>query len=95
MAIAIRQALPVISHGKPTAETALNKGCVSAHRKTWGEESCIILMNISENAANVDLTAYADWEMTVSLSANGEEITREGVNLSLPAYGIAILQPVK
>ena len=95
LAIAIRQALPVISHGKPTAETALNKGCVSAQRKTRGEESCIILMNIDEKAATVDLSAYADWMLVTSLSADGNAITLEGTSLSLPAYGIAVLQPKK
>lgn len=92
-AVAIRQALPVISHGRTTAETALNLGCVSAQRKTWGEESCIILMNIDENAAKVDLSGYADWKLVASLSANGEAITMNGTELSLPAYGVAVLLP--
>ncbi|MBO5323404.1 MAG: DUF3459 domain-containing protein [Oscillospiraceae bacterium] len=92
-AVAIRQALPVISHGRTTAETALNIGCVSAQRKTWGEENCIILMNIDENAAKVDLSGYADWKLVASLSANGEAITMNGSDLNLPAYGVAVLLP--
>jgi glycosidase len=92
-AVAIRQALPVISHGRTTAETALNIGCVSAQRKTWGEESCIILMNIDENAAKVDLSGYADWKLVASLSANGEAVTVSGSELNLPAYGVAVLLP--
>jgi glycosidase len=94
-AIAIRNALPVISHGKTTAETALNIGCVSAQRKTWNDETCIILMNINKTAAQVNLSNYADWTLVTSLSADGNPITLEGTNLSLPAYGIAILQPAK
>ncbi len=92
-AIAIRQALPVISHGQPTAETALNVGCVSACRKTWNEESCIILMNVDAVAAQVDLTDYNGWKLAASLSADGEPITLEGTALSLPAYGVAVLIP--
>ena len=92
-AIAIRQALPVISHGHITAEAQLNIGCVSAQRKTWGEESCIILMNIDTVSANVDLTGYENWELAASLSANGEAIVMEGAVLTLPAYGVAILLP--
>ncbi|MBQ9761526.1 MAG: alpha amylase [Oscillospiraceae bacterium] len=94
-AIAIRQALPVISHGVTTAETTLNLGCVSAMRKTWGEEECIILMNIdaNEEGAKVDLSAYADWQLVASLSANGENITLSGSELSMPAFGIAVLIP--
>ena len=94
-AVAIRQALPVISHGRTTAETALNIGCVSAQRKTWGEESCIILMNIDANAAQVDLSGYSDWKLVASLSADGGSIAVSGTTLSLPPYGVAILQPAK
>ena len=92
-AIAIRNALPQIARGIPTAETALNTGCVSAYRKTWGDESCIILMNINAEEAKVDLSAYADWTLAASLSANGEKIKLKGDTLKLPAWGVAILIP--
>lgn len=92
-AIAIRNALPVISHGSTIAETALNTGCVSAQRKTWGEKSCIILMNIDTQSAQVDLSAYADWKLAASLSADGNAITMDGTNLALPACGVAVLIP--
>ena len=96
-AIAIRKAFPVISHGDTTAETALNNGCVSAMRKTWGEESCIILMNIDDDdaGAQVDLSAYADWKLAATLSANGKPVEMDGTTLNLPAYGIAVLIPSK
>ena len=90
-AIAIRQALPVITHGRVTAETALNSGCISAQRKTWNDQNCIILMNINEEAIQVDLSAYADWQLVASLSADGGKITLKGSTLHLSAYGIAIL----
>lgn len=91
--IAIRKALPQIARGIPTAETALNTGCVSAYRKTWGDDSCIILMNISPEDAQVDLSGYADWTMAASLSANGEKIKWKGESLKLPAWGVAVLTP--
>ena len=91
--IAIRNALPQIARGVPTAETALNKGCVSAYRKTWNEESCIVLMNISPEDAQVDLSAYGDWTMAASLSATGGEIALSGEALELPAWGVAVLIP--
>lgn len=91
--IAIRNALPVISHGRTTCETALNVGCVSAQRKTWDDESCIILMNIDTVETEVDLSAYADWTLAASLSADGEPIQLNDTTLKLPAYGIAVLLP--
>ncbi len=91
--IALRNALPVISHGRSTAEAGLNLGCISAQRKTWGEEECIILMNISPEAGTADLSAYSDWTVAATISADGNEITSEGSTLNLPAYGIAVLLP--
>lgn len=90
-AIAIRNALPVISHGSVTAETALNQGCISAQRKTWNEESCIILMNVSQEKQQVDLSSYADWKLAAVLSADGQPITMDGGVLTMAAYGTAVL----
>jgi glycosidase len=91
--IAIRNALPQIARGIPTAETALNTGCVSAFRKTWNEESCIILMNIDSKDAAVDLSDFSDWNLAATLSANAEEIRLSDNTLNLPAWGVAILIP--
>ena len=93
--IAIRSALPVISHGVTTAETALNVGCISAQRKTWDDQECLILMNVSTEAAQVDLSDYADWDLTVGLSIDGNPVTLDGTTLNMSAYGIAILLPKK
>ena len=92
-AVAVRNALPVISHGVTTAEDTLNTGCISAQRKTWEDDSCIILMNIAAEAAQVDLTEYADWLLAASLSADGEAISLNGTTLELSAYGVAVLIP--
>ena len=92
-AIAVRNALPVISHGIPEAEAALNKGCISACRKTWNGESCIILMNIDPEAAEADLTGYEDWILAAGLSADGNSVALEGTQLHLPAFGTAVLLP--
>ena len=92
-AIAIRNALPQIARGVPTAEAALNTGCISAYRKTWGEEECIILMNINGEDAKVDLSAYSDWTLAASLSADGSKIKLKGDTLKLPAWGVAVLTP--
>ena len=92
-AIAIRNALPMISRGRVTAEAALNVDCISAQRKTWGDEECIILMNISPDAGTADLSGYAHWTVAATLSADGGEIILEGTTLNLPPYGVAVLLP--
>ena len=92
-AIAIRKALPVISHGRTTVEETLNVNCISAQRKTWNEQKCIILMNINSAAAQVDLSAYGDWVLAASLSADGNEVVLNGTTLELPAFATAILIP--
>ncbi len=94
-AIAIRKALPVLSHGVPTAETALNVGCISAVRKTWDKETCLVLTNINDEAGTVDLSAYADWELVAYLSVSDESVVLNDTTLELPAYGMAILVPSK
>ena len=93
--IAIRKALPVISHGRTTEEAALNVNCISAQRKTWGEEECIILMNIQTEGTTVDLSDYAGWTLAASVSADGNPITLDGTTLTMPAYGLAILTPAE
>ena len=91
--IAVRNALPVISHGVTTAEEALNVGCVSAQRKTWEDQQCLILMNISTKEAQVDLSAYADWKLVAGLSIDGNPTELNGTTLNMAACGIAILLP--
>ena len=95
-AVAIRQALPVISHGRTTAERSLNFGCISAFRKTWGEEECIILMNISDTNTEVDLENYVaeGWTLAASLFVDEETVRfQEEGYLLLPGYGAAVLLP--
>ena len=92
-AIAIRNALPVISHGIPTAEDVLNVDCISAQRKTWGEEECIILMNIHSEPAQVDLTGYEGWYLAASLAVDENPVAMDGSLLNMPAYGVAVLLP--
>ncbi len=94
-AIAIRNAIPAISHGRTTAETELNTGCVSAFRKTCELGECIVLMNIQAEDADVNLSGYEDWTMAASLSADGNPIELDGNVLKLPAYGTSVLVPVK
>jgi hypothetical protein len=44
-------------------------------------------------AATVDLSAYADWILAATLSADGNEIVLSDTSLELPAFGTAVLIP--
>ena len=90
-AIALRREHPVISHGIPTAETALNVNCVSATRKTWGEKSCLILMNISTEEKQCDLTGYEVFTLAGTLTVDERGVTQTGNQLILPPYAVAVL----
>lgn len=90
-AIALRREYPVISHGIPTAEAALNHSCVSATRKTWNGDSCIILMNISTGEKVCDLTGYEDFTLAGTLTVDEVPVTQEGNELTLPPYAVAVL----
>ena len=52
-----------------------------------------MLMNISEEKTEVDLSAYADWQLAASLSADGGKIKWKGDTLQLPPWGVAVLTP--
>ena len=94
-AIALRKAFPVISQGIPTAETALNKDCVSATRKSWNGESCIILMNISTGEKTVDLTGYEEFTLAGTLTVDENPVDHTENQLRLPPYAVAVLYSEK
>ena len=93
--IAIRNAVSAISHGRTTVEAALNQGCISAQRKTWGKEEAIILININSEAGTADLSAYGDWTVAATVSVGEQEPAQEGTQLQMPGYSIAVLLPNK
>ena len=92
-AIAIRNAIPAMARGRSTEEAALNTGCVSAFRKTADCGSCIVIMNINTEAAQADLSGYADWKLAATLSVSEETVTQDGSILNLPAFAVAVLVP--
>ena len=92
-AIAIRNSLPAMARGATTEEKELNVNCVSAFRKTCDLGTCIVLMNISPEPSQADLSSYGDWTLAATLSADGNAITLDGTTLNLPAYGTAVLIP--
>ena len=64
---------------------------VSATRKTWGEESCLILMNISTEEKQCDLTGYEVFTLAGTLTVDERGVTQTGNQLILPPYAVAVL----
>ena len=91
-AAAIRNATPELANGIPQPEETLNQGCISAVRKSWQGKDCILLMNIDDQPASVDLTAYGDWSLWAALAAGEEPVKLEDHTLALPPYGLAIFR---
>ena len=89
-AIAIRNKYPVISHGHTACEKSLNKGCISAIKKTYGNEEYVILMNISDKSSAVEMKTFSSFQLKESLCVSSDEAGYDGKTLTLPAYGVAI-----
>lgn len=92
-AIAIRQAVPAISHGKTTCEAELNQGCVTAFRKDWDGEQCLVLMNISQESSTVDLESYDGWIVGASLTVDETPVDVGQGSLTMPGYAVVVLLP--
>ena len=90
-ALAIRHGIPAISRGIPREEAGLNQGTVSACRKTWQGETCLILMNISDQPAKADLQDYGEFSLQASLCVSAEEVCQENAHLLLPPWAVAVL----
>ena len=71
----------------------LRQEIVDSEAQTWNDQAVIVLMNIDTMAASVDLSAYADWTLAATLSADGSDIVLNDATLELPAFGTAVLIP--
>lgn len=89
----VRNEYRVIATGVTTAEEALNKGCISAVRKTDKDtgKTCILLMNISDQEQQVSLAGYEDWKLGDIICTGTDQVVQEKTALTMPAYSIAVL----
>lgn len=92
-AMALRNKHPEIARGLSEIIDCGNDDlCVI--RRTWRDESIIIVLNPSDEARSLSLSRdeYVYEKMTDYLSADGSEVTQDGDTLALPAYSIVILR---
>lgn len=92
-AIRIRNCYPEISHGVIEVVEKLPLE-IAGVKKTYEEESCYVLMNISETQVSISLkeAELTDLNMEQVLTVSKEQPEVNQSTLTIPAYGIVILK---
>ena len=98
-AILLRNQYNALSHGVAEKEEGLLTEQVCALKKTYQDEEVLLLYNISNESAVVDLAAATTMTKTADaleiggvLLTTAEDIVLEGTQLTIPAYGVVVLK---
>ena len=92
-AVHIRDAYPSVANGIVSV-SELSTDTVAVYEKAADQQEPVLLvMNISDQPAEVDLGDSGYSQLAAVLVVNEERITFENGKLSLPAYGTAVLTP--
>ena len=91
--IRVRNAFPAIARGTTVAVDAVSDQNVACFiRRCEGEDDVLVVMNLSDEAVEKDLSAVGgDLRLAAVLNTNEESIAYDGGTLTLPAYSIAVL----
>ncbi len=91
-AIHLRNAFPSIAHGKTNIIKELsNQDCV-VYQKTYGDETVYIIINLKDEINSIDLSSLEIKELSGVLQTTEDKIEWKNKQLSIPSYGIAILE---
>ena len=91
-AIRVRNSFPSITHGIVSVADDISLGRICAYTKEYQNEKVMIVLNIGEEPADVDLSAYGEFSaLKAVLNTNEESITLKNASLHMPAYSIAVL----
>ena len=92
-AIRLRNVFPEIARGEIEVLTEVTDNSIAAMKKTYGEKSCIILMNTTAEEKTVSLAKSNGYEgIAGELTVNVAEPVLEGETITLPAYAVVILK---
>ena len=97
-AISIKASCPEIAEGVSTADKTLNKGSISAVKKTMktkddGENSCVILYNISDKEQTLELNLNENGlRLCAELETGSEKVHVSENKIEIPAWGIAVIK---
>ena len=91
-AIRVRNSFPSITHGTVKVADDLCQGRICAYTKEYQNEKVLIVLNISDDPADLDLSSYSEFSaLKAVLNTNEESITLDGAALHMPSYSIAVL----
>lgn len=91
--IRLRNQFPAIVKGKTTCEEAVSNDSVCVIKKTYKDETVMLVFNISSEEQSVDLSPAAEGlpgEPEATLLTGGEDVITEGGTIRLPSYSIAV-----
>lgn len=91
-AIRIRNAFVSISHGTVEMVPAVSQGRICAYTKEYGDEKVLIVLNLTGEANEIDLTSVSEFtQLKAVLNTSEEEITLNGSALHMPSWSVAVL----
>lgn len=92
-AVRLRNVFPEIARGQIEAVEEVTDTAIAAMKKTYEEDSCIILMNTTQEEKQVTLSKSVGYESIVGeLTVSSVEPTLDGETITLPPYAVVILK---
>lgn len=92
-AVRLRNVFPEIARGQVEALEEVEDTSIAAMKKTYRDNSCIILMNTTMEEKTVTLSKGNGYEKIVGeLTVSAEEAVLDGETISLPPYAVVILK---
>lgn len=92
-AIRLRNVFPEIARGQIEAIEEVEDASIAAMKKTYGNDSCIILMNTTQEEKQITLSKTIGYENIVGeLTVSSKEPVLEGETIILPPYAVVILK---
>ncbi|MBP3487743.1 MAG: DUF3459 domain-containing protein [Roseburia sp.] len=91
-AIKLRNSYPAITHGTVTYEESLSDASVCVITKAYMDEEVVLVINLSEETKEVDLSQMGATEICGALLTTAEAPVLTDGTLTLPQYSVVVLQ---
>ena len=92
-AVRLRNVFPEIARGQIEVLEEVEDTSIAAMKKTYENDSCVILMNTTQEEKEVTLSKEIGYERIAGeLTVSSEKPMLEGETITLPAYAVVILK---